>query len=263
MPRKSSRFREKRQAAAAKAPVPTFNYFGSVQQLENDRRERVKLLAGADNLDWLQLWACQFVRDQLCPAFSANYDFEQKAYLVDRLGTEIRAAVVKRLRKKYPAGARRTEIALVRSYKVPTLEFLERAVCHVGERFLEDQAKHPSDHFVSRCARVLPQLWPLPNARGTSRLGKSIQLHRLIAYRWALEVTPDPTSSRRGYTAADLADLLPDMDLENVRHLKRDRIAQLFACRAMGALPAISAERFRHLLQRLEAGAKRIDSALR
>lgn len=155
-------------------------------RLQTSEKNRLRwLFASEDNLDQLLYLICLYVEDFLFPTCPSADPVDVKLVLIRRLGQELRAAILKKLKQYYPKDAHRNEAALLRSYPYRGIELLQQALGYLVDIWTEDQRSHKEDSqdtLVKKCQRLLPLCADLPDLRGRSALGNTSRLFALVVY---------------------------------------------------------------------------------
>lgn len=150
-----------------------------------DKSRLRRLFHGADNLDQLQYLICLYAQGCVFPTCPSADPADLQLVLVRRLGQELRAAILKKLKQYYPNDAHRDEAALLRYYPDRGIDLLQQALSHLVDIWTDDQRKHMNDSddtLVLKCQRLLPMCADLPDVSGKSVLGRTSRLFGLVVY---------------------------------------------------------------------------------
>jgi hypothetical protein len=163
-----------------------------------------RLLTSANNLDRLQYLLCIYLQNFVFSTCPSADPVDLKVVLIRRLGQELRAAIIKKLRRYYPKDASRDETALLRYYPDRGIALLQQALGRVHDIWTDDQRKHnndPNDTLVKKCQRLLPLCADLPDLKGKSALGRTSRLFGLVVYEDVMLLLHDLPQAPRISTA--------------------------------------------------------------
>jgi len=149
---------------------------------------------GADNLDQLQYLICLYLQGCVFPTCPSADPADLQLVLIRRLGQELRAAILKKLKQYYPNDVHRDEAALLRYYPDRGIELLQQALSHLVDIWTDDQRNHANDSddtLVRKCQRLLPMCADLPDVSGRSALGRTSRLFGLVVYEDVMRLLRD------------------------------------------------------------------------
>lgn len=161
---------------------------------QQDKAHLRRRFTGTDNLDQLQYLICLYVQDFVFPTCPSADPVDLKLVLIRRLGQELRAAIIKKLKQYYPNDAYRNEGVLLSYYPDRGIDLLQQALSHLVDIWTEDQRTHKKDSddtLVKKCQRLVPLCADLPDLKGRSALGRTSRLFGLVVYEDTMHLLRD------------------------------------------------------------------------